>query len=237
MASGAFSQPVRIAVAANAQYVIKVLQAGFKKRTGIETEVIIGSSGKLAAQIKNGAPYDLFLSADEELPLALYNEGFAAGRPEIYALGSLIVCSASMADLKNWQSALLTNKVNKIGLANPVLAPYGKAAEQVLRKYALWDKLSAKIVLGESIAQVNTYIANSLVSLGFTTEAFLHENPDAARLKWVRADNKAYEPIRQGMVILAYAKKGRYKNALKFFNYLRSPAAKAIFKKSGYRLP
>jgi molybdate transport system substrate-binding protein len=231
------AQPLRVAVAANAQFVLKALQADFKKKTGIAIQMIAGSSGKLTAQIKNGAPYDIFLSADMDFPKTLYNEGFGANRPKVYALGSLIVCSTSGLDVKNWRSLLVTDKVKKIAIANPALAPYGKAARQVLRNYGLWDKINTKMVLGESISQVNTYIAAGAVSLGFTTEALIYESPDAAKLKWLKVDHKAYNEIKQGMLILAYAKKGNYHKAIKFFNYLQSPAARQLFVKNGYRIP
>jgi molybdate transport system substrate-binding protein len=231
------AQTLRVAVAANAQFVMKALQADFEKKTGIEIEMIAGSSGKLAAQIKNGAPYDFFLSADMDFPKALYNEGFGINRPKVYALGSLIVCSTSGFDVKNWRSLLTGTKTNKIAIANPALAPYGKAAKQALRHYGLWDKVSSKIVLGESISQVNTYISAGVVSLGFTTEAIVHESPDAAKLKWIKIDHKAYGEIQQGMLILAYAKKGNFDKALKFFEYLRSPVARRLFVKNGYRIP
>ena len=231
------AQTLRVAVAANTQFVMKALQADFKRKTGIETQMITGSSGKLAAQIKNGAPYDIFLSADMEFPKTLYHEGFGINRAKVYALGSLIVCSTSDFDLKNWRSLLTTSKVTKIAVANPVLAPYGKAAEQALRHYGLWGKISTKIVSGESISQVNTYISTGVVSLGFTTEALVHESPDASKLKWTKIDHNAYKEIQQGMLILTYAKKHNYEKALKFFNYLQSPAAKQLFRKNGYRIP
>jgi molybdate transport system substrate-binding protein len=231
------AQTLRVAVAANAQFVMRALQADFKKKTGIEIQMIPGSSGKLTAQIKNGAPYDIFLSADMDFPKTLYNEGFGINRPKVYALGSLIVCSTSDFDVKNWRNLLTTNKVNKIAIANPALAPYGKAARQALHNYGLWDKIKTKMVLGESISQVNTYIAAGAVSLGFTTEALIYESPDAAKLKWLKVDDKVYDEIKQGMLILAYAKKGNYNKAIKFFNYLQSPAARQLFVKNGYRIP
>lgn len=231
------SQPLRVAVAANAQFVIKALQADFKKKTGIETEIIIGSSGKLSAQIKNGAPYDLFLSADMTFPDNLFKEGFALTRPKVYASGSLIVCSTSDLELKNWRNLLKDKKIKKIALANPVLAPYGKAAEETLRHYGLWNQVGSKIVFGESIAQVNTYITTGVVNLGFTTEALIYENPGKNLLKWVRVDHHVYKKIEQGMVVLSYSRKGNYTKALKFYNYLSSPAAKIVLKHNGYRIP
>ncbi|MEI6946388.1 molybdate ABC transporter substrate-binding protein [Paraflavisolibacter sp. H34] len=231
------AQPLRLAVAANAQFVIKELQADFKKRTGIETEAIIGSSGKFAAQIKNGAPYDFFLSADMDFPAQLYKEGFGATSPKEYAQGSLIVCSASAADLKNWRGLLLQTSTNKIALANPDLAPYGKAARQALQQYGIWEKIKTRLVYGESIAQVNTYITTGVVPLGFTTESLIHEYASKGKLHWARVEAKAYDPIRQGMLVLKHAQKERYRQALKFYNYLLSAPAQKLLLHYGYRLP
>lgn len=231
------AQPLRIAVAANVQFVVKALQADFRRKTGIETEIISGSSGKLTAQIKNGAPYDIFLSADMDFPNALYKEGFGVNPPILYALGSLIICSISDPELKNWRSLITNPKVKKVAVANPALAPYGKAAEQALRHYGLWNKINSKIVLGESISQVNTYISTGVVSLGFTTEALLYESPDASKLKWAKIDHNVYNEIQQGVLILAYAKKGNYNKAVKFLTYLQSSVARQLFMKNGYRIP
>lgn len=231
------AQPLRVAVAANAQFVMKALKADFRKKTGIEIELISGSSGKLTAQIKNGAPYDIFLSADMDFPNVLYNEGFGVNRPKVYALGSLIVCGTSDLDLKNWRSLITSSKVKKVAIANPALAPYGKAAEQALQHYGLWNKINSRIVLGESISQVNTYISTGVVSFGFTTEALLYESQEAVKLKWVKIDPKIYDEIQQGMLILTHAKKSNYDKALKFFEYLQSGAAGNLFKQNGYRIP
>ncbi len=233
----AHTQSLRLAVAANAQFVIKKLQADFKKRTGIETEAVTGSSGNLSTQIKNGAPFDVFLSADMDFPTSLYKDGFAVAEPAAYALGSLIVCSTSIPDLKNWRSLLLQPSVQKIAVANPALAPYGKAAEQALRTYDLWNKANPRFVMGESISQVNTFVTTGAASLGFTTEALVYEYAGQAKLKWVRVDPKVYDPIRQGFVVLSYAKKGNYDKAMQFSEYIASPAARQILKQYGYRIP
>ena len=231
------SLPLRLAVAANAQFVIKALQADFKKKTGIETEAVIGSSGKLAAQIKNGAPYDLFLSADMEFPETLFKDGLGATAPKEYASGNLIVCSKSGLDLKNWRALLTQESIRKIALANPALAPYGKAAEQALRHYGLWDGVKAKLVYGESISQVNTYITTGTVELGFTSESLVYEHPEKEKLQWARVDGSVYEKIRQGFLVLRHAREGNYAKALQFSEYLSSPAAKQILKRSGYQTP
>ncbi|WP_316803724.1 molybdate ABC transporter substrate-binding protein [Pedobacter nototheniae] len=231
------AQTVRIAVAANAQGVIKRLQLDFKKRTGIETEVIIGASGKLTTQIMNGAPFDIFLSADTEFPDKLYAGGYGVKKPKVYALGSLIVCGATDLEIKNWQAILATPQVEKIAIANPKTAPYGRAAQESLKYYKLTDEISKKLVFGESISQINTYLQTGVVSIGFTTEAFLYEHIDKSKFKWVRVDQKSYKKIEQGVILLSHAKKSGLDKATRFYDYLSSPSARKIISTSGYHLP
>lgn len=232
-----FAQPLRIAVAANAQGLIKKLQADFKKRTGLETEAIIGASGKLSTQIRNGAPYDLFLSADTNFPEQLYTDGFGIQKPVIYAMGSLIICGSNKLDLINWRNLLQSSQIPKIAIANPKTAPYGKAAEESLSFYKLYDKVKGKLVQGESISQVNTYLQTAAVTIGFTTESFLYESNNKSHLKWARIDPKSYNPIAQGAILLKHAKKGKLAEAKKFFDYLSSASARKIISSSGYHLP
>jgi molybdate transport system substrate-binding protein len=234
LSANAFAQTLKIAVAANLQSVIKVLDADFKSKTGIVAEPIIGSSGNLVTQIKNGAPFDVFLSADMSFPDVLYKAGFTTDKPVVYALGSLIACSTQNIDVKHWQKLLLTDDVKKIAIANPTIAPYGKAAQEALIKLGLLDKVTPKLVTGESIAQVNTYIFNNVVPVGFTSQSFVYDSGQSKKLYWALVDPKLYSPIQQGVVILKHAKDNNYTQAEKFYKYLLSSSAKAIFKKYGY---
>jgi molybdate transport system substrate-binding protein len=231
------AQPLRIAVAANAQGLIKKLQADFKKQTGTDFEVILGASGKLTTQIKNGAPYDVFLSADTQFPNQLYAEGFGLKKPFTYAMGSLIICGQGNLNIKNWRQLLVSNTIKKIAIANPKTAPYGKAAQKCLAYYKLNEAVKSKLVQGESISQVNTYLQTGAVSIGFTTEAFLYENSNNPRLKWARIDAKSYQPIAQGAILLKHAAKGKLAEATRFINYLTSVSARKIIGNSGYHLP
>ena len=233
----AYAQTVRVAVAANAQAVIKKLQADFKKRTGINTEIISGASGKLTTQIMNGAPYDIFLSADTQFPAKLFAAGYGIKSPKIYALGSLIICGDVKGDIKNWQKLLSTQAVNKVAIANPKTAPYGTAAEQSLKFYGLEAKIKHKLVFGESISQVNTYLQTGAVNIGFTTASFLYENGINAKLKWARVDQKSYEKIEQAVILLNHSKKTGNDGALKFYEYLSSASARKIIVNNGYHLP
>jgi molybdate transport system substrate-binding protein len=229
-----FAQGIKVAVAANLQSVIKVLGADFNSKTGITIEPIIGSSGNLVAQIKNGAPFDIFLSADMNFPKGLYTDGFTIGKPIVYASGSLIVCSSRHMDLKHWQTLMPNADITKIAIANPAIAPYGKAAIEALTKAGIVDKVKNKIITAESIAQVNTYITTGTVSMGFTSQSLLMDANQTTKLYWAAVDRRLYPPIQQGMVILKHASDNNLQQAQKFYKYLQSSSARAIFKKYGY---
>jgi molybdate transport system substrate-binding protein len=227
-----FAQNLRLAVAANLQGVIKVLAADFKKKTGVEVEPIIGSSGNLSTQIKNGAPFDVFLSADMSFPEELYKDGFATRIPDVYAYGSLVICSTQDIGFENWERTLMSARIKKIAIANPKIAPYGKAAEEALTQKGIWNEVQSKIVFGESIAQVNTYITTSVTDVGFTTQSFVKDSEGKTKLYWRAIDPKCYTPIKQGMVIVKATKETA--NAEKFYKYMLGADAKKILKEYGY---
>ena len=227
-----FAQGLKVAVAANLQGVIKVLGKDFKQKTGIDIEPIVGSSGNLSTQIKNGAPYDVFLSADMSFPKGLYKEGFSAKEPAVYAFGSLIICSTSDIGFENWERALMSERIKKIAIANPSIAPYGKAAQESLTQKGIWNDIQLKMVQGESIAQVNTYITTGVVDVGFTTQSLIKDSEGKTKLYWKAIDPKSYTPIKQGMIIIKQTKEAE--SAEKFYQYMLSPAAKAILKEYGY---
>lgn len=228
-----FSQNTKVAVAANLQGVIKVLQADFEQKTKIKIEPIIGASGNLSNQIKNGAPFDVFLSADMNFPEQLSKSGYTSSKPVVYALGSLIICSNQNLNLNNWEALLQSNSVQKIALANSETAPYGQAAKEVLVRKNLLQKLQSKIVYGESISQINIYITTGVAQIGFTTEALITDVAGKQKLYWHKINQTDYQPIKQGVVILKHAKNNPY--AQQFFKYMQSAAAKNILKKNGYR--
>jgi len=230
------AQPVRVAVAANAQSVLNKIKEDFFKKTGIAVEIISGSSGKLTTQIKNGAPYDLFLSADMPFAQDVYTSGFSLTKPKIYASGSLIICSATGADLNNWKKLIMDSKTGKVAVANPKLAPYGKAAVEALNHFGLYKGAEPQLVFGESISQVNTYVLKRVVAIGFTTESLVHEVPSSSGLKWLRIPASAFAPIEQGAVLLKHAKSKNYTNNKRFFDYLFSAEAKVIFTQFGYNV-
>ncbi|MEO3402343.1 molybdate ABC transporter substrate-binding protein [Mucilaginibacter sp. CAU 1740] len=230
----AFAQNIKVAAAANLQPVMEVLQKDFKQKTGIGIDPVIGSSGKLVAQISNGAPFDVFLSADMDFPETLFKNGFAKQKPVVYASGSLIICSTQNIGFDNWERLLLSARIKKVAIANPAIAPYGKAAEQSLTDKGILDDVKPKTVYGESISQVNTYITTGVVDVGFTTQSLVKEVGNKSPLYYKVIDPKTYEPILQGMVILKHGATNA--DAEKFYKYILSPAAKTIFKAYGYRI-
>lgn len=231
-AISSFAQNLKVAVAANLQGVIKVLGKDFKDKTGISIESIVGSSGNLTTQIKNGAPYDLFLSADMGFPESLFKEGFGLKEPAVYAYGRLIICSTQNIGFENWERLLLSGRINKIAIANPAIAPYGKAAEETLKLKGIIDDIKPKLVTGESISQVNTYITTGNVDVGFTTRALVKDVEGKIIIYWKEIDPKSYTPLKQGMIILKQTKEST--NAQKFYDYMLGPAAKTILKEYGY---
>lgn len=234
LVSQAVAQNIKIAVAANMQPAIKALQTDFRQRTGIVIEPIIGSSGNLATQIRNGAPFDLFLSADVSFPEALYKSGLCRAKPVVYALGSLIICSNQNIGFENWERILMSARIKTIAIANPTIAPYGKAAQEALKFKGVLNEIRNKFVFGESIGQVNTYISTGAVEVGFTALAFVKDPANRQKLYWHVIDPKAYKPIQQGMVILKHA--ANNPAAEKFYRYMLTSPAKKILETYGYHV-
>jgi molybdate transport system substrate-binding protein len=165
---GAAAEGLRIAVAANFIQAAKELTQDFEKQTGIKAEATFASSGSLYAQIVNGAPYDLFLSADEERPSRLHREG-NADKPFVYARGRVVLWSARKDFCRNgdWRQALADLGVRRIAIANPETAPYGTAAREALQKAALWDPGTEKRVIAQDIAQAFQYASTEAVDGAF----------------------------------------------------------------------
>lgn len=225
---------LRIATAANMQFVMTDLLEAFTSETGIVAEMIVSSSGKLTAQIKEGAPYDVFVSADMKYPKALYEVQLTTKAPEIYAYGKLVLWSND-ADIKPSLSMLSTDAVEHIAMANPKIAPYGKAAMEVLEYYNLVDSVKAKLVYGESIAQCNQFILTQAAEIGFTTQSTLFSPQLRNNKNWIYIDKKSYQPIEQGIVILKQ-RRDFLDQANVFYNFLLSEKAQQILKQYGYEI-
>lgn len=234
IAAFAQKEVVTVAVAANAQYAMKEIKAKYEQQTGQKINLITGSSGKLTAQIKEGAPFDVFLAADLEYPHALHTEGFTQAPPRIYGYGELVLWTLGNIKPLN-MNALLLPQVKAVAIANPKLAPYGEAALSVLNYHKLYEKVRPRLVYGESIAQVSQYVSSGAADLGFTAKSVLLSPELQGKGSWIELDPKSYAPIAQGAVLLKKAAGRNREGAEKFYNYLFSDQAKAIFGKYGYR--
>jgi len=227
------AQTLRVAVAANAQFVAEKLAQAFKKQSGIEAQLIISSSGKLTTQIEQGAPFDVFLSADMKYPQKLHEKKLTTAAPKVYAYGSLVIWSKTNITFSKNLSGLNNAAIKKIAIANPKLAPYGTAAEEAMQKTNIWNVLKSKLVYGESIAQVNQYLLTGNVDAVFTAKSVVLDPAQRGVGRWTEVDSKLYQPIAQGVVVLK-ASQGKNFAANKFYQFLFSAQAKQIFKAYGY---
>lgn len=233
----ACAETLTVAVAANVQYAFGDISALFLKETGIEVNGTIGATGKFAAQIRNGAPFDILIAADSETPDALYKQGATAGSPTVYAQGALVLWTTRDLDLGRGMEVLTESAVQKVAVPNPRLAPYGRAAVEALQKAGLEAKVAPKLVYGESIAQATQYVDTGAADAGFTAKSIVLAENLKAKGKWVEIPRDDYAPITQSVVELKHGEAAHPVAARKFIEFLFTPEARAIFQKYGYILP
>lgn len=228
---------ITVAVAANVQYAMRALKTEFEKETGIKAEIIVGSSGLLTAQIQQGAPYDVFISADMKYPNTLYKSKMAIDSPRVYAFGSLVIWTLKKGiKLKKDFTELLNNNIHKIALANPRIAPYGVATIQALKYFGIYDSIKDKLIYGESISPTNQYIVSKAADIGFTAKSVVMAPIMMKKGKWLEVNPSAYNPIKQGCVILKYGFDNHKKESELFYNFLFSKKAKKILMEYGYKV-
>jgi molybdate transport system substrate-binding protein len=220
---------VKVAVAANFTEAAKEIGAAFETATGHKAVFSFGSSGQFYAQIAQDAPFEVFLSADQERPRKAVEEGYAvADRRFTYATGRLVLFSKD-EDLVKGEATLKEGNFSKIAIANPATAPYGAAAIEAMKSLGVHGELAAKIVQGNNIAQTYQFIATGNAELGFVALAQLADNDDGSR--WLVPET-LHTPIAQDAVLL---KKGEANEAARqFFGFLKGPEARAILMKFGY---
>ena len=231
------AEDLTVAVAADFQYAFEELKSVFETQTGITIKDIIGSSGKFVSQIENGAPFDLFLSADVDLPQALYKKGLTCNQPRIYVYGTLVLWTGRDLDLSQGIEVLKNTAIETIAIPNPQTAPYGRQAVNALKYYKLYDRIQKKLIFGESIAQVNWFITTQASDIGFTAKSIVLSPHMKTKGTWMEIDKIAYEPMAQGAVILKYAESSHLSAAQKFFEFLFSKEARDIYEEYGYIVP
>jgi molybdate transport system substrate-binding protein len=219
---------VKAAVAANFTAAMKEIAPAFEAATGHTLVASYGSTGKIYAQIKNGAPFEVFLAADQKRPQMLEEEGVASGR-FTYAVGRLVLWSAD-PDLVDAEGAVLkSGSFRHLAIANPVTAPYGAAAMQVIERLGLQDALEPKLVRGDNIAQTYQFVATKNAELGFVALAQVALDPAGSR--W-SVPAELHDPIRQDAVLLDKGKDNPAAVAL--MEYLKGPEARAVIERFGY---
>jgi molybdate transport system substrate-binding protein len=228
---------ITVAVAANVGYAIEPLIKAFHEtHPNTKVNIILGSSGKLSAQIKYGAPFDIFMSANMAYPDMLYHENLTVSKPIVYARGALVVLSKKKRDYNGSIQVLEDSDIHKIAIANPKTAPYGAAAKEALVNAKLYEKLRHKLVYGESVSQTVTYIT-TVVDIGIIAKSSLfspHMHHFHEAIHWVELEENLYTPIDQGMVML---KSGEGNNEVKaFYDFMLGAKAKEILKSFGYKV-
>lgn len=227
---------IRVAVASNFLIPMKKLVNAYQQATGEKVSISTGSTGKLFAQIVNGAPYDIFLAANSREPERLEKEGFAeAGSRFTYARGRLALWQPkSLNDKKSFEAVLKSLDYKRLSMAHPLTAPYGAAAASVLQSLDIDKKLRGKILRGENISQAYQYVYTNAAELGFVALSQLKVHGDKVPGQFWLVNEAMHTPILQQAVLLKSARKKIQANA--FMNFLKSPVTQLMIKQFGYGL-
>ncbi len=229
------AEEISVAVAANFTAPMKLIAAEFEKESGHQVLASFGSTGKFYAQIKNGAPFDALLTADDETPPRLVQEGAAvAGTTMTYAIGKLVLWSAQAGLVDGAGAVLKTGTFAHLSLADPKLAPYGAAGIATMKALGLYSALQPKVVTAENISQAYQFVRSGNAELGFVALSQVLHDGKVEGSAWL-VPSTLYSPLRQDAVVLEH---GRNKPAaLALMKYLQGERAKAIIRSFGYELP
>ena len=235
LASQAFAEEVSVAVAANFAAPMQRIAPEFERETGHKIVSSFGSTGKFYAQVKNGAPFEVLLSADDETPTRLTAENLAMASTQFtYAVGKLVLWSAKPAVVDAAGEVLKKGNFEHIALADPKLAPYGAAALQAMKALDVHEALTTKIVTAENISQSYQFVGSGNALLGFVALSQVLKDGKIEGSAWL-VPASLYEPIRQDAVIL---EKGKGKPAaLALMKFLKGDKAKTVIRSYGYDLP
>jgi molybdate transport system substrate-binding protein len=232
-------RPPTIAAAANLNSALTEIADRFAKSSGTRMEVVFGSSGTLTRQIKDGAPFELFLAADEDFPNQLTAAGLTRDAGMVYAVGRLVVFAPTGSPLSvderldGLAQLIKAGKVGRFAIANPDVAPYGKAAEAVLRKRGLWDAIRPQLVWGDTISQAAQFATTGNASGGLIAYSLALAPGFSDRGKYALIPEADHPPLRQRMVLLKRASAA----SEQFYAYLQTEPAREIFRKHGYGVP
>jgi molybdate transport system substrate-binding protein len=229
---------VTVAAASDLTYAMNEIAANFKKATGCPVHLSMGSSGNFLTQIENGAPFDVFFSADIAYPKKLEAEGLAApGSTYLYAIGKIVLWTrnGSGLDVGRGLEGLRDPSVRKISIANPEHAPYGRAAEEALRNAGVYDAVKDRLVLGENISQAAEFVESGNVDAGILALSLVVSPTMKDKGRTWNIPENLYTPIQQGAVVVRAA--ANPQGARQFLDYIRMPATAALLERYGFVLP
>jgi len=235
----ASTQAPVIAAASDLKFALEDVAARFAAEGHARVELVFGSSGLLSRQIQDGAPFEVFLSADEGFVNQLADGGLTRDRGVLYALGRLVVFAprgsplVPDAELNGLRTLLGRSTMTKFAIANPAYAPYGRAAEAVLRKRGLWELVQRSLVLGDNVAQAAQFASTGNAVGGIIAHSLVLAPPLRGQGQYALIPESDHPPLRQRMVLLKRAGP----TADDFYRYLQQPAAREIFQRFGFALP
>jgi molybdate transport system substrate-binding protein len=225
---------IHVAVASNFSQAVRQISERFEKATGHEVVLSFGSTGKLYAQIRNGAPFHAFLAADAERPARLEDEGLAEpGSRFTYVVGNIVLWSPRAGFVDSDANILETRRFRHLALANPKLAPYGRAAREVLRARGLWEALQDRMVRGENIAQTYQFVKSGSAELGFVAFSQIKRPGRPVEGSYWEVPQTLYSPIEQQAVLL----RGNNPVARAFLSFMRQDESLRIIRDFGYGTP
>ncbi|MFN6977093.1 MAG: molybdate ABC transporter substrate-binding protein [Gemmobacter sp.] len=228
-----------VAAASDLQFAVEEIAAAFKAETGKDVRLSMGSTGNFARQIREGAPFQIFMAADEQFIFDLHRDGFAPTEGDLYALGRIVVkvpprsSLAADGSLESLRKALAEGRITRFAIANPDHAPYGKRAREALQHAGLWEDIQPFLVLGENVSQAAQFALSGNAEGGIIalSLALAPQLRDLGTADLIPED--FHEPLRQRMVLL----NGAGEVAQAFYAYMNAPAARAIMERYGFLLP
>lgn len=228
-----------VAAASDLSFALTEISERFTRETGQQVELVFGSSGTLARQVRDGAPFDVFLSADESFVEQLASAGLTRDRGALYAVGRIVLFAPAGSPMRpdeglaGLRRLLAAGKITRFAIANPQHAPYGRAAEAALRKAGVWADLQPRLVLGDNVSQAAQFATTGDAAGGVIAYSLALAPALAARGTYALIPDSDHPPLRQRMVVLKRAVPG----AGPFYAYLQSASARAILQRFGFVLP
>lgn len=232
----AHAEKITIAAAADLKFALDEIIGGFNKvNPGHDVGAVYGSSGSFQTQIRHGAPYDLYFSADISYPRELAKEGLAASAVTPYAVGRIVLWSASLDARKMTLGDLAAASIHRIAIANPQHAPYGKRAQEALAASGMWEKVQGKLVFGENVGQAAQYVSTGNAQVGIIALSLALSPALSGKGGYALVPDTLHGSLEQGYIITKRAATNPL--ATRFSAYLATPAARAVMVRYGFVLP